>query len=70
MKAKSVPNVKPLDEAAALTGVPRRTLQRWLGFGYLTAYHIKGDHKRYVDVGEVNRLRTPQPLPKPSRRKG
>jgi excisionase family DNA binding protein len=66
---KGKPDVKPLDEAVGLTGVPRRTLQRWLSSGDITAYQIKGDSKRYIDVNEVNRLRTPQPIPKPRRRK-
>ncbi len=56
------PVIKTLEEAAALTGVPRRTLQRWMGEGDLTAYSVKGDTKRYLDINEINRLRTPQPI--------
>jgi excisionase family DNA binding protein len=59
MRTKSAPDVKPLDEVAALTGIPRRTLQDWLHYGDLTSYSVKGDRKRYLDINEVNRLRTP-----------
>jgi excisionase family DNA binding protein len=69
MSAKSALDVKPLDEVAALTGVPRRTLQDWLHYGDLTAYRIKGDRKRYLDINEVNRLRTPIPERKTHKRR-
>ena len=52
-------DLRSLDEVAALTGVARRTLQDWLHHGDLTAWHIRGDRKRYIDVADVNRLRTP-----------
>lgn len=62
--SRPMPQFKPLDEAARLSGVGRRTIQRWLGEGRLTAYKIAGDKKRYVDVDEIDKLREPQPLPK------
>lgn len=59
-----MPTVKSLDDAARLSGVHRRTIQRWLGEGKLTAYRIPGDRKRYVDLDELSQLRTPQALPR------
>jgi excisionase family DNA binding protein len=59
-----MPSVKALDEAAQLVGVPRRTLQRWLGQGKLTANRIEGDRRRFVDVDEIKRLREPRPVTK------
>jgi excisionase family DNA binding protein len=60
--------VKPLDEVATETGLGRRTLQRWLGEGLLTAYKIHGDRRRYIDLAEVRRLRQPQRVKKEGRR--
>ena len=60
--AKATTDIRTLEEATTLTGVPRRTLQRWLGDGELTAYGVHGDRQRYVDVNEIKRLRTPQPV--------
>ena len=57
--ATTKPDIKSLEEASEQTGVPRRTLQRWLQAGDITGYAIKGDTRRYIDVNEVNRLRTP-----------
>ena len=59
-----MPRLKPLDDAVQDTGLGRRTLQRWLSEGILTAYKIAGDKRRYVDVEEIEKLRQPQPLPK------
>jgi len=59
-----MPNVKSLDDAARLSGVHRRTIQRWLWEGKLTGYRIPGDRRRYVDMGELESLRTPQALPR------
>jgi excisionase family DNA binding protein len=59
-----MPRIKPLDEAARLSVVGRRTLQRWLGEGRLTAYRIAGDKRRFVDVDEIEKLRRPEPLPR------
>ena len=53
------PNIKTLEEASELTGVPRRTLQRWLQAQDLTAYAVKGDTRRYIDINEIERLREP-----------
>lgn len=56
-------NIKSLDDAAAATGLGRRTLQRWLGAGLLTVYKVPTDRRRYLDVREIDRLRTtPQPI--------
>jgi excisionase family DNA binding protein len=52
-------NIKTLEGASELMGVPRRTLQRWLQERAITGYAIKGDTRRYIDVNEVDRLRTP-----------
>jgi predicted site-specific integrase-resolvase len=61
MKAKA--DIKTLDDAAAATGLGRRTLQRWLGAGLLRAYKVPADRRRYLDVREIDRLRTtPQPI--------
>jgi excisionase family DNA binding protein len=60
-----MPTLKTLDEAARLSGVSRRLLQKWVGEGRLTAYRIAGDRHRYVDLDEVKRLRKPERLPPP-----
>ena len=59
-----MPRIKPLDEAARIAGVGRRTIQRWLGEGLITAYQIAGDKRRHVDLDEINTLRKPHPVPK------
>lgn len=56
-----MPPYKNLDDAARELGIPRRTLQRWIGSGKLTGYKIEGDRRRYVDLAEVKRLRKPRP---------
>jgi len=57
-----MPTIKSLDEAARLSGVSRRLIQKWLGEKRLTAYSIAGDRRRFVDVGEIKKLREPRPL--------
>jgi len=64
-----MPRLKALDDAAAQSGVHRRTLQRWLNDGSLTAYRIAGDRKRYIDLDELEKLRQPVALPRPRRRR-
>jgi len=59
-----VPTLKSLDEAAEITGVPRRTLQRWLEEGKLTPWTIEGDRRRFVDLDEIKALREPRPEPR------
>jgi excisionase family DNA binding protein len=61
-------DIKSLDDAAAATGLGRRTLQRWLAAGLLRAYKMPADRRRYLDVREIERLRT-TPLPIKKRRK-
>jgi excisionase family DNA binding protein len=56
--------IKTLDEAAVVTGLGRRTLQRWITDGKLTGFRVFGDRKRYVDLDEVARLRQPKALPR------
>ena len=58
----TMPTIKSLDEAARLSGVSRRLIQKWLGEKRLTAYSIAGDRRRFVDVGEIKKLREPRPL--------
>ncbi|MGA7911390.1 MAG: MerR family transcriptional regulator [Candidatus Dormiibacterota bacterium] len=56
-------DIKSLDDAATATGLGRRTLQRWLGAGLLTAYKVPTDRRRYLDLRQIERLRTtPQPI--------
>jgi 8-oxo-dGTP diphosphatase len=62
-----VPTIKSLDEAAEITGVPRRTLQRWLNEGKLTPWTIEGDRRRFVDTDEIKLLREPKPAPRPAK---
>lgn len=62
-----VPTIKSLDEAAEITGVPRRTLQLWLQQGKLTPWTIEGDRRRFVDLDEIKKLREPRPEPRPDR---
>jgi len=63
------PELRVLEDAAAAVGLGRRTLERWLSEGKLTGYKIAGDRKRYIDMKQLARLRQPQALPKPRRRK-
>ena len=58
----TMPTIKSLDEAARLTGVSRRLIQKWLGGKRLTAYSIAGDRRRFVDLDEIKKLREPRPL--------
>jgi excisionase family DNA binding protein len=57
-----MPTLKTLDDAARLSGVSRRLLQRWVSEGKLTAYRIAGDRHRYVDMQQIERLRKPEPI--------
>jgi excisionase family DNA binding protein len=59
-----MPAVKTIDEAARQLKLSRRTVQRWLTEGKITAYRIEGDRRRYVDPAEIKRLREPRPLSK------
>ncbi|MHB8589809.1 MAG: excisionase family DNA-binding protein [Candidatus Dormibacteraceae bacterium] len=59
-----IPAVKTIDEAARHLKLSRRTIQRWLTEGKLTAYRIEGDRRRYVDPDEIRRLREPRALSK------
>jgi excisionase family DNA binding protein len=52
-----------MDEAAADLKIGRRTIQRWISEGTVTAYRIAGDRRRYVDLDEIKRLREPQAIP-------
>lgn len=60
-----MPTLKTLDEAARLSHVSRRLLQKWVREGKLTAYRIAGDRHRYVDMDEIKKLRKPEQLPRP-----
>jgi excisionase family DNA binding protein len=57
-----MPAVKTIDAAAEQLKISRRTIQRWLAEGKITAYRIEGDRRRYVDPVEIKRLREPRPL--------
>ena len=61
-----MPTMRPMDDAAKQTGIGRRTLQRWISEGVITAYSITGDRRRYVDMDEIRRLREPKPIPRPT----
>ncbi len=52
-----MPRLMTLDEAAKATRVSRRTIQRWLGDGLLSAYRLAGDRRRHVDPSEIRPLR-------------
>ncbi len=54
--------LRTLDEAARLVGVGRRTLDRLVADGKLTAYKVIGDRRHYVDLDAVERLRKPRPV--------
>ena len=58
----TMPTIKSLDEAARLTGVSRRLIQKWLGGKRLTAYSIAGDRRRFVDLDEIKKLREPKAI--------
>ncbi len=59
-----MPSLKAIEDAARVTGVSRRTLQRWVSAGRLTGYRITGDRRRFIDLDEIKRLREPKPVSK------
>ena len=61
--------LRTLDEAARLVGVGRRTLDRLVAEGKLTAYKVVGDRRHYVDIDAVERLRKPRPVKAARRRR-
>lgn len=54
------PTLRTLDEAAKSAEVSRRLIQVWLARGWLKRWQIPGDRKRYADLDELIRLRTPR----------
>jgi hypothetical protein len=57
-----VPTWRSLDDAAAQSGVSRRTLNRWIADGRLRVYSRAGDRKRYVDIDEIRKLQQLEPV--------
>lgn len=58
-----MPRWRTLDVAARQAGVSRRTLQRWVKAGRLTAYSVAGDPHTYLDLDAIEELRKPTPKP-------
>ncbi len=58
----AMPTLRSLDDAARISKVSRRLLQKWLTEGKLKRWKVPGDTKRYVDMDEVKRLLEPRPL--------
>jgi excisionase family DNA binding protein len=53
-----------LPEAETYSGVPRRTLRRWISEGRLPAQRV-GPRRIQVDLDDVDRLRAPIPAAPP-----
>jgi len=60
--AAILPTWRSLDEAAAQTGISRRTLTRWISEGKLRAYSRAGDRRRYVDLDDIRELQKLKPI--------
>ncbi len=60
--AAILPTWRSLDDAAAQTGISRRTLTRWVSEGKLRAYSRAGDRKRYVDLDDIRKLQELRPI--------
>lgn len=60
-----LPTWRSLDDAAAATGVHRRTLQRWVKLGLLTPYRIRGDRRMFLDLDQIKKVREPTPRESP-----
>jgi excisionase family DNA binding protein len=57
-----MPTWRSLDDAAAQTGISRRTLTRWVAEGKLRAYKRAGDRRRYVDLDDLRKLQELKPV--------
>ncbi len=60
-------HLRRVSDVAALTGIPRRTLQRWASEGRIEA-HKHGPRLWYINMDDAQRLAetlTPGPKPKP-----
>lgn len=58
-----MPTLRTLDDAARISKVSRRLLQKWLTEGMLRRWQVPGDRRRYVDIAEVKKLMEPRELP-------
>lgn len=58
----AMPSLRSLGEAAEVTGVSRRLLQKWVSDGKLKRWKIEGDRKLYVDLDAIKKLREPKPI--------
>jgi hypothetical protein len=56
----------PIVKAAAVVGVSRRTLERWVTEGLMHTFLVMGDRRTWVDMREVTRLRAPLPESDPT----
>jgi excisionase family DNA binding protein len=54
--AMPAPRYDTLDQAAARLGVHKRTVNRWITEGKLTAYHKPGDQHTFLRASEVGKL--------------
>ena len=64
--SRLVPTWRTLDEAAAQTGISRRTLTRWISEGRFRAYSRAGDRRRFVDLDDIRKLQELRPVVLPS----
>lgn len=53
------PSWRPIRQVAAVVGVSRRTLERWVVQGAITAYRVPGDRRTFLDMEEVGHVREP-----------
>jgi excisionase family DNA binding protein len=59
----NLPNLLPIDEAAAQEGVSRTTIYRLLRLGLLKKYRSPGvDRKTYIDAEALREVRAHPPL--------
>ena len=64
-----MPTWRSMDDAAKTLKVSRRTITRWVTAGLIRVYRVPGDRKRYVDLDEIRKMRTPTPIDRPGREK-
>lgn len=57
-----MPDLTPLQDAAAEFGIHRSSLHRYLADGRLTAYKAVGTKKTFIDREQLRELLTPKPV--------
>ncbi len=62
IRSSPMPRWRTLDDAAAQTGISRRTLNRLISRGQLRVYTVVGDRRHFVDLDEIKKLKQPKPI--------